>query len=67
MIPLSKNSSIKSILNGPDCHSADHYPIVSKAMGIDNLFIACGFNSRGIMSSGGVGKLISELIVDGMG
>jgi sarcosine oxidase subunit beta len=44
--------------------SPDHQPIVSKAMEIDNFYMACGFSGHGFMLAPMTGLLISELVLN---
>lgn len=64
MMPSIRNSPIKRLSSGPFCHSTDNSPIVSKVIGLDNLYVGCAFNSSEAMSSGGAGKLLSELVLN---
>eukprot|EP01079_Euglenida_sp_SAG-EU17-18_P012081 gene12081-2203_t len=50
---------------GPDTHSADHSPVMGRTPGVDNMFVATGFNSHGIQTGAGVGKAIAEWILHG--
>jgi sarcosine oxidase subunit beta len=46
-----------------DC--ADHVPVISFADEVPGLLIACGFSGHGFGLSPAVGKLLSEMILDG--
>ena len=52
-------------MNGPECFTPDTRQIMGESPQCGNLFVAAGFNSIGIMSSAGVGKVMAEWIRDG--
>lgn len=43
--------------------SKDHQPIISKAIELDNFYMACGFSGHGFMLAPMTGLLLSELIL----
>jgi sarcosine oxidase subunit beta len=43
--------------------SKDHQPIISKAIELDNFYMACGFSGHGFMLAPMTGLLISELVL----
>jgi glycine/D-amino acid oxidase-like deaminating enzyme len=43
--------------------SPDHQPIISKAIEIDNFYMACGFSGHGFMLAPMTGLLVSELVL----
>lgn len=63
-LPAFGATGIKSMINGPIPISADGEPIMGKAPGFDNLFIACGFTS-GIAAAGGAGAAMADWILEG--
>lgn len=65
MIPLLKSIGIRRFLNGPESFTPDNRFIVGEAPEVRRLFVAAGLNSQGILSSSGVGKALSEWIVEG--
>lgn len=64
LIPALEDVGVQHFMNGPESFTADTRPLVGQAVGIDNLFVACGMNSVGVMSSAGVGKVLADWIVD---
>ena len=64
-IPFMRTSGIRQFINGPESFTIDNSYIFGEAPDIKNLYMACGFNSSGIASSGGVGHALYELIVHG--
>ena len=65
MIPMLESLGIRHFMNGPESFTPDNRFIVGKAPELNNFFVAAGFNSQGILSSAGVGRALSELIVEG--
>ena len=64
VVPLLQNAGIKEIVNGPIAHTPDGSPLVGPAWGLHNFWLAEG-NTFGILLAGGVGKYLSEWIIDG--
>ena len=64
VVPLLQNAGIKEIVNGPIAHTPDGSPLVGPAWGLRNFWLAEG-NTFGILLAGGVGKYLSEWIIDG--
>jgi hypothetical protein len=65
LVPSLGKAGVKQFLHGPDCHSADHEPIMGRAPGTANLYVASGFNSQGIQTGPGVGRAMAEWVVHG--
>jgi 4-methylaminobutanoate oxidase (formaldehyde-forming) len=65
LIPALADTGIQFYMNGPESFTCDTKPLIGEAPDIDGLFVAAGMNSMGIMTSAGVGKTLSEWIVDG--
>jgi len=64
-VPLIANTGIQLFFNGPESFTPDDRYLLGEVPEVDGLFCACGFNSIGILSSGGVGKALAEWIRDG--
>jgi dimethylglycine dehydrogenase len=64
VVPLLQNAGIKEIVNGPIAHTPDGSPLVGPAWGLRNFWLAEG-NTFGILLAGGVGKYLSEWIMNG--
>lgn len=65
-VPALANAGIQLFFNGPESFTPDNRYLLGETAEVDGLFCACGFNSVGILSSGGVGKALSEWIRDGL-
>ena len=63
-LPLLASAGIRTFFNGPESFTPDDRYLLGEAPELPNLFLACGFNSIGIQSSGGVGKVLAEWIRD---
>jgi len=63
--PVLEQTGIQTFFNGPESFTPDDRYYLGEAPEAGNLYVACGFNSIGIQSSGGVGKVLSSWIKDG--
>ena len=61
-IPALEKSGIVHFMNGPESFTPDTSQLMGKVAQLDNYFVAAGFNSIGIMSSAGVGKVMANWI-----
>jgi glycine cleavage system aminomethyltransferase T/glycine/D-amino acid oxidase-like deaminating enzyme len=64
-VPLLQRAGIHLFFNGPESFTPDGRYLLGETAEIPRLFCATGFNSIGILSSGGVGKALAEWIRDG--
>jgi len=62
--PVIAGQGISHFMNGPESFTPDTRQIMGEAPDCRNLFVAAGFNSIGIMSSAGVGKVMACWIRD---
>jgi len=62
--PLIADQGITHFMNGPESFTPDTKQIMGEAPACKNLFVAAGFNSIGIMSSAGVGKVMAAWVRD---
>ena len=53
---------IQLFFNGPESFTPDDRYLLGETPELQNFFVACGFNSIGIQSSGGAGKVLAEWI-----
>ena len=61
-IPALEDIGISHFMNGPESFTPDTSQLMGKVPELDNYFVAAGFNSIGVMSSAGVGKVMAEWI-----
>ncbi|MEM7731544.1 MAG: FAD-dependent oxidoreductase [Pseudomonadota bacterium] len=63
--PILGDAGIQLFFNGPESFTPDDRYLLGETAEVEGLFCACGFNSIGILSSGGVGKSLAQWIKDG--
>jgi 4-methylaminobutanoate oxidase (formaldehyde-forming) len=64
-LPTLRGVGIRTFFNGPESFTPDNRYHLGEAPGIGGYYVIAGFNSTGIQSAAGAGRLISELILDG--
>ena len=63
--PGLEQTGVKKIYNGPDGYTPDHNFLMGEVPGRRGYFVLAGFNSLGIIASGGGGRHLAEWIVEG--
>ncbi len=61
-VPVLQTTGIATWFNGPESFTPDDSYLLGETAEVRDLFVACGFNSIGIQSSGGAGKVLAEWI-----
>ena len=56
---------IRTWFNGPESFTADNLHLLGPTPEVDNFWVACGMNSKGIGAGGGMGKLMAVWLIDG--
>ena len=64
-MPILAETGIRLFFNGPESFTPDDRYLLGPSPDVTGLFIAAGFNSIGIQSSGGAGKVLADWILDG--
>jgi glycine cleavage system aminomethyltransferase T/glycine/D-amino acid oxidase-like deaminating enzyme len=64
-IPVLQNTGMQLFFNGPESFTPDNRFLMGPAPDIDNLYVATGFNSCGIESSGGAGRVMAHWMSTG--
>src|SRR5215469_1125562 len=64
-VPLLRTAGLKVIFCGPESFTPDDRYHLGEAPELRNYFVAAGFNSTGIQSAGGAGKMVAEWIANG--
>ncbi|MGF1529432.1 MAG: FAD-dependent oxidoreductase [Candidatus Competibacterales bacterium] len=64
-IPTLADAGIQLFFNGPESFTPDDRYLLGEAPTLQHFFVAAGFNSIGIQSAGGAGKVLAEWIVHG--
>ena len=62
--PILAEAGIQTWFNGPESFTPDDRYLLGETAEVRDLFVACGFNSIGIQSSGGVGRVLADWIRD---
>ncbi len=65
-VPALNDIGIQLFFCGPESFTPDGRAYLGPAADVRGLFIAAGFNSNGILSSGGAGKVMSKWLIDGL-
>ncbi|MFZ1341115.1 MAG: FAD-dependent oxidoreductase [Paracoccaceae bacterium] len=63
-VPVLQRTGIQLFFNGPESFTPDDRYLLGETPEVPGLFCATGFNSIGILSSGGVGKALADWIRD---
>ena len=64
-VPVTLSTPIKKLFCGPESFTPDLAPVVGEAPEVKNLFVAAGLNSIGILTGGGIGRLVASWIING--
>ena len=64
-MPLLAEAGIHTFFNGPESFTPDDAYHLGLAPGMDNVWVAAGFNSIGIQSAGGAGHALSQWMDSG--
>jgi heterotetrameric sarcosine oxidase gamma subunit len=64
-VPISMETGIKKFFCGPESFTPDMSPFIGEAPELQNYFVAAGMNSLGILSGGGVGRILAHWILNG--
>jgi len=65
-IPALETAGIHTWFNGPESFTPDDRYMLGEAENMQNLFVATGFNSVGIQSAGGAGKVLAAWVDKGV-
>jgi glycine cleavage system aminomethyltransferase T/glycine/D-amino acid oxidase-like deaminating enzyme len=64
-VPVTLEAGIKKFFCGPESFTPDLKPLVGESAEVKNYFVAAGLNSIGILTGGGIGRVIAHWIVSG--
>lgn len=64
-VPVVETVGIRTFFCGPESFTPDLAPAVGEAPGIHNYFVAAGLNSVGILSAGGLGRIVAHWVLTG--
>jgi glycine cleavage system T protein len=64
-VPILETTGVQVFFNGPESFTPDDRYLLGEAPELRGLYVAAGFNSIGIQSAGGAGKVLADWIIDG--
>jgi 4-methylaminobutanoate oxidase (formaldehyde-forming) len=64
-VPVSQEAGVKKFFCGPESFTPDLRPVVGEAPEVKNYFVAAGLNSIGILTGGGLGRVMAHWLVNG--
>ena len=64
-VPVSIETGIRKFFCGPESFTPDLSPIVGEAPELKNYWVAAGLNSVGIITGGGLGRVVAHWILNG--
>jgi glycine cleavage system aminomethyltransferase T/glycine/D-amino acid oxidase-like deaminating enzyme len=64
-VPITLETGIAKFFCGPESFTPDLLPIVGEAPELRNYFVAAGLNSIGILTGGGIGRVLAHWILTG--
>ncbi len=64
-VPVLQEAGIQLFFNGPESFTPDGKFYLGDVPRLANYFVACGFNSVGLLSGPGAGRVLADWIVDG--
>ena len=64
-LPILENAGIRKFFSGPESFTPDTQYLLGETPEVNNLYTCCGFNSIGIASSGGAGRVTAEWMING--
>jgi 4-methylaminobutanoate oxidase (formaldehyde-forming) len=64
-VPVALHTGVRKFFCGPESFTPDLQPVVGEAPELKNYFVAAGLNSIGILTGGGMGRVLAHWIVNG--
>jgi heterotetrameric sarcosine oxidase gamma subunit len=65
-VPITAEVGMKKFFCGPESFTPDLLPIVGEAPNLRGYFVAAGLNSIGILTGGGLGRVMAHWIIHGL-
>jgi glycine cleavage system aminomethyltransferase T/glycine/D-amino acid oxidase-like deaminating enzyme len=65
-VPVTLEVGVRTFFCGPESFTPDLMPAVGEAPDIKNYFVAAGMNSVGVLSAGGLGRVLAHWIISGL-
>ncbi len=64
-VPITLKTGIKKFFCGPESFTPDLRPVMGESPEVKNYFVAAGLNSIGILTGGGIGRMMAHWIING--
>jgi len=64
-VPITMETGVRKLFCGPESFTPDLQPVVGEAPELKNYFVAAGLNSIGILTGGGLGRVLAHWIING--
>jgi glycine cleavage system T protein len=64
-VPALGSAGVQVFFDGPESFTPDDRYLLGEVPEIQGMYVAAGFNSIGIQSAGGAGKVLADWIIDG--
>jgi 4-methylaminobutanoate oxidase (formaldehyde-forming) len=64
-VPIAFDTGVKKFFCGPESFTPDLQPVVGESPELKNYFVAAGMNSIGILTGGGMGRVLAHWILNG--
>jgi 4-methylaminobutanoate oxidase (formaldehyde-forming) len=64
-VPVTQTAGIRTFFCGPESFTPDLAPVVGAAAGLRGYFVCAGLNSVGILSAGGLGRVMAHWVLTG--
>ena len=64
-VPVTLEVGVRKFFCGPESFTPDLAPVVGEAPELKNYFVAAGLNSIGILTGGGLGRVLAHWIING--
>src|SRR3954452_272976 len=62
--PALEDAGIRTLFCGPESFTDDLSPMLGESPEVDHLYLACGLNSVGILSGGGLGHMMAQWLIE---
>jgi 4-methylaminobutanoate oxidase (formaldehyde-forming) len=63
--PALEDAGIRTLFCGPESFTDDIAPMLGESPEVDDLYLACGLNSVGILAGGGLGHVMAQWLIEG--
>jgi glycine cleavage system aminomethyltransferase T/glycine/D-amino acid oxidase-like deaminating enzyme len=64
-VPVLLETGVRKLFCGPESFTPDLQPVVGESPELKNYFVAAGLNSIGILTGGGLGRVLAHWIING--